>query len=502
MLRWILILLALLAVALPARADFRKAPPGKAAALLAGLSDGPLTFRPAQVGDHNLIFVLHDGVADVGRLWLENADFEPVPTRFRTSSFSVSIGIFNNREGAVERLIEAAHVVARNDDGTFRRLGHGQIGKPPPWTLLWATVTGSLLAALGAAWKRRRTLEVEVAVRFTHALPAAIQTTIFSYWALYSVQVRAHLPFLAAQLVLAFALDCALQIARTGRYQLGLAPVPIVLSMNLFVWFPSALVATLAVTLAITSKVLFTRANGRHIFNPSGFALAVVGLLSLSRWSQLNYGGLFHLMNLAPSLRELILILSLVPLTRIPLVLVSIGTVFGLTWVPGLSPAFQPQAILAFTLLYTDPATVPRSGGGRLLFGTFIGIYSVLCTRLLFDAGYPDDFAKVFPLPIANLLVPRFDALAHRIGEVLPLGLLRGTDPLAPRFNLVHVALWLLLVIRPVSGSKQVDFEAALHWTLGTHGVIRGRDDVPRCADNAAWCRPFQVLDEIRRWTR
>ena len=45
-----------------------------------------------------------------------------------------------------------------------------------------------------------------------------------------------------------------------------------------------------------------------------------------------------------------------------------------------------------------------------------------------------------------------------------------------------------------------LDFEPALHWNWGTPLVVRDADDVPRCASNPVFCKPFMFAQEVALW--
>src|SRR6185295_2064762 len=90
-------------------------------------------------------------------------------------------------------------------------------------------------------------------IKFTHALPASLQVVLFTYWSLHWDQVLPYLPVIAFQLLFAYAFDFLLNWSLRRPYSPGLGPVPVVLSMNLFVWFPDILLATLAIGSALTS---------------------------------------------------------------------------------------------------------------------------------------------------------------------------------------------------------------------------------------------------------
>src|SRR5690606_31093939 len=96
--------------------------------------------------------------------------------------------------------------------------------------------------------------------------------------------VYAFLPLILAQIVFAYAVDSLLTWARRDRYALGFGPFPVILSINLFLWFrPDWFYwqfAMILVGYAAKEFIKWTREGRRaHIFNPSSFPLAVASML-------------------------------------------------------------------------------------------------------------------------------------------------------------------------------------------------------------------------------
>jgi hypothetical protein len=214
----------------------------------------------------------------------------------------------------------------------------------------------------------------------------------------------------------------------------------------------------------------------------------VVGGLAGLALPAFGYTPLFHSMNVPPAIAEWILLAALAQQLRLPIVLVSVAAFFGesVSGVLGRGPELmRPATLLAVLLLATDPATIPKTPGGRVLFGLTFGVGIRLASMALVAAGQPDDLAKVLPLPLCNLLVPSFD----RWGAQVPFN-----RWLAPEYNRRHVALWLALGASMLAADKARNFEGALHWTYGTPGVVRGADDVPECSENPAFCRAFYLV--------
>jgi hypothetical protein len=90
-------------------------------------------------------------------------------------------------------------------------------------------------------------------------------------------------------------------------------------------------------------------------------------------------------------------------------------------------------------LLFTDPSTSPRSGGGRVIFGALYSVLTIAIYLLLESLGQPSFYDKLLPVPLMNLLVPWIDRLAK------PVAVDRAT--LGQRFgsiqrNLIYTSLW------------------------------------------------------------
>jgi Na+-translocating ferredoxin:NAD+ oxidoreductase RnfD subunit len=332
-------------------------------------------------------------------------------------------------------------ILAHENPVFFQRLG------PPPdqtLTRVLQVAFGLLLAwALALAiWLTCKREWHRVAFRFqpTHLLPAMLQCSIFAFWATRVPAVQEQLPRIALQLAFAYSLDFLLGMTKKQRWDATFGPVPVVLSANLFVWVPPGALhlALLVVTVALASKWLIGR-QGRHIFNPSALGVAVLGLLSLL-WPNLGrFEDISHLLD-QPGMMPLLLGLALVAQVRVPIVLVTLPAVLVLLGLKAVGAyhvvyPFWPAVFLAVTLLATDPATIPHTGPGRLLYGiaTGLGIWAV--SAGLTWLGRSDFYGKVLPIPVVNLLVPQFDRVGAKLCGKL----------LAPRWNLAHVAVWLVL---------------------------------------------------------
>jgi len=88
-------------------------------------------------------------------------------------------------------------------------------------------------------WARRRkhAFKLEVILRKQHYLQACVQGSLLAYWGWYWPPVYAFAPFILGQLLFAYAFDMLLVWSRRDTYALGFAPFPVVISINLFLWF-------------------------------------------------------------------------------------------------------------------------------------------------------------------------------------------------------------------------------------------------------------------------
>jgi hypothetical protein len=438
---------------------------------------------------------------------------EDRPHRFRTKSFGIEIGNVAPSPKIIETLVKAAHGIAEQDDGSWATKVPGE-RRIVPVDLVWATMAFVSVAVIIAAWKNPR---VSWEVRLPHLLPAAIQILLYAYWSLYWPDVGEHVPSLLLQLVMGFAADAAFSFARFGSWRIGASPLPIILSANLFAWFDTPGIVISIVT-AFATKT-FLRRDGRHVLNPSAAGLTLGGLCTAVAPDSIHFGGVFHTMNVAPNFAELIIVLALLPQLRFRIVPVSIGALLALRSYH--NPAIaRPAILLAIVLFATDPATIPRTDVGKLLFGAFVGLGIGLASVILRSAGVPDDFSKVMPIPIANALVPLFDRLGSAVNALLlravdarrPLAALLskmgtwGPTAAGPRGwvlpNAALVACWLAVVLPAFGEEKRSAFEPALFWTWGTPLVVRDADDVPRCPANPVFCQPFSFYEEVSAWRR
>jgi|GEM_PF-1118916 len=361
-----------------------------------------------------------------------------------------------------------------------------------------------LLAALAtglARWRRRRPFAFSRRLVATHLLPVAIQVAVYTYWSLYWAGVREHLPVLLAQLLFAFAFDALWSLAVHHRWRASFAPLPVVLSANLFVWFGGAdqWLGFVVVMVGLASKSLVR--DGRHVFNPSAFGLAFVGVLYLLMPQWFGYDDIAQQLALPPSMIEVIVLAVLIAQLRVPIVLVSISAALmlgGLQPITGwqlLSP-YYPAVLIIILALATDPSTIPRTGGGRVLYGLFLGAGIHFAGILLTMAVGMDYWAKVLPIPIVNALVPQFDRWARALPKAV-------NDHLTAHRNPAHMAAWAAVVLWGlyVVDVKPGVFSPEVHRNYATGYVTEASEDREQlCAAHRPFCEPFRFDLELKLW--
>jgi hypothetical protein len=347
--------------------------------------------------------------------------------------------------------------------------------------LQWAF--GGAIALLGgwclALRARGRALPVQLWLRTPHYVQAGVQAGVYLYWALYWPQVQSQLPLILAQIPLVMLLEACVSWTKGRDYRLGFSAVPIVGSTNLFLWFRDPVFAWQLVIIAgaWASKefVKWRRAgfDGQiretHIFNPSAIVLALAGLaMIITQTAHHSWAAeISTTLGNPPGAYENIFLMGLIVLSFVPSVLITLSatlTRLGLGWIflqlngwyRFLDTGIPIAVWLGMTLLATDPASTPRRGLGKVIFGVLYAgsvfvLYGVL--KGLERPPSPGDaglhvtyFDKLLFLPVLNLSVRWIDALA---GWLQPR--LSALWPAVLRHPKLHLAAWMgvFLLVRP-----------------------------------------------------
>ena len=334
-----------------------------------------------------------------------------------------------------------------------------------------ARVLSTLIAAAGVilVWNAllvgsgRRLVQLEIVLRKQHYLQACAQGSVLLYWGWYWQPVSEAAPLIAGQLVFAYAFDMLLAWSRRRTYTLGFGPVPVIFSINLFLWFkPDWFYAQLLMVAAgfAAKELIRWNRDGRrvHVFNPSSFPLAVVSLLLiLAGASDATRGQDIAISQFYPPHMYALLFLVALPgqfffgVASMTLSAVLTTYLFGLLYAAATGTYFFydsyiPIAVfLGMHLLFTDPSTSPRTELGRLAFGALYGLSAVGLYQLLSATGVPTFYDKLLQVPFLNLSVRLLDraARSNRLAALDPARLGRS---LAPRQrNVAYLAVWAVV---------------------------------------------------------
>ena len=280
---------------------------------------------------------------------------------------------------------------------------------------------------------------------------------------MYWDEVLAWAPLIGMQIVVAYGLEMLLSWTRHRIWHCGFGPIPIVLSTNLFLWFLPEyfyLQFVLIVLSYLSREFIRWERDGRsgHIFNPSGFSLALVATILLFTGSvQCTRGvDIVGSFEIPPNFIEVIFLLGLVVQLLFGTTPVTMGAVFALyvlfhvSWSIVGSPLgpvpMEPSVFLGATFLITDPSSSPQTKSGKFLAGVTYGAGVFAFCILLRMIDQPSFVDKVLMVPIVNLMVPFLDRVGRRIDSLVNprnwLSAVRGE-----RFLWVGCYLGLMLLV-------------------------------------------------------
>jgi len=293
----------------------------------------------------------------------------------------------------------------------------------------------AVLSAWGVAlWIRARqggrTLTLSLSIKPQHWVQAVAQLVIYYWWGRHVPIVAAFAPFIAAQLLFAYGVEALLNWSRRDTHYLGFGPVPIILSINLFLWFrPEFFYWQFVMILVgfLAKDLIHWTKDGRsaHIFNPSSFPLSVFSLvLILTHGSDATFGELIANTIFDPPYIYLVIFLASMPgqflfgVARVSLAAIATLMVIGIAYFQATGTylfldAYIPVPVfIGLLLLVTDPSTSPRTEIGRILFGVLYAVFTTVLFVLLVSSGTPTFYDKLLPIPVLNLMVRALDRVA------------------------------------------------------------------------------------------
>ncbi|HAD72615.1 MAG: hypothetical protein CMP90_01420 [Gammaproteobacteria bacterium] len=334
--------------------------------------------------------------------------------------------------------------------------------------LLWSFVaaTGGLVSWLG--WllfqlnRDRIPRAFNIVVRPQHYVQAMVQVSLFAYWGFFWRPVYDHALLILAQILFAYTFDILLTWSRQRDYVLGFGPFPIILSINLFLWFRDDWFYMQFLMIAVGfmgKEYLRWQREGRsvHIFNPSAFALGLFSLvLILTNTTSLTWGQeIASTLTLAPNIYTFLFLIGLVVMYFFSITLVAgmaAISLFGLSaiyssaaGVPYFLDSEIPAAVfLGLHLLITDPSTSPRTPLGKTIFGMLYGLGVFGLYTLLGNVGVPTFYDKLLCVPLLNLSVIAIDRAVSSINfQQLPN--IWRSDWMSGRANLAHMSIWIVV---------------------------------------------------------
>ena len=352
-----------------------------------------------------------------------------------------------------------------------------------------------------------------ILLRPQHYIQGMVQISLYAYWGYYWRPIYDHAPLILAQLLFAYTFDMLLTWSRRREYSLGFGPVPIILSINLFLWFRDDWFYMQFVMIAVgfmgKEYVRWNR-DGRssHIFNPSAFALGLFSLVLIAtNTTDLTWGqDIASKLTLAPGIYTFLFLIGLVVMYFFSITLVagmSAITLFGLsalysasTGIPYFFDSEIPAAVfLGLHLLITDPSTSPRTPLGKTLFGVLYGLGVFGLYTLLGAMGEPTFYDKLLVVPLLNLSVIAIDRAVRSIHSQTLLNVW-NENWLGGRANLAHMSIWIVIFasmsfLGKTDGKHQGDslpfWEQACASNLSNACDRLIQLEATYCGDNAAW---------------
>ena len=391
------------------------------------------------------------------------------------------------------------------------------------WSFIAAAVflAGWLTYLLSKANKERQSYSLEVGLRPQHYIQACVQFSVYAYWGYHWElvpdsgirPVYDHALLMLGQIIFAYAFGMLLSWSRRQSYSLGFGPIPIIFSVNLFLWFKDDwfYMQFLMIALGFMGKEYIRwQRDGRsmHIFNPSAFALGLFSLvLILTNTTHLTWGQeIASTLTLAPNIYTFLFLIGLIVMYFFSITLVAgmaaislfvLSTLYSVAaGVPYFLDSEIPAAVfLGLHLLVTDPSTSPRTALGKLIFGMLYGCGVFVLYTLLGALGAPTFYDKLLCVPLLNLSVIAIDRVVRSVRSEDLLNVWKG-NWMNGRANLAHMVAWVVIfgsmsVLGKTDGQHTGDslpfWQQACAESLPSACDRLLQLESTYCSDNAAW---------------
>ena len=349
-----------------------------------------------------------------------------------------------------------------------------RVNADPNLVRSFAGAAGCLIIGLAALWlnvrRTRRNLIYQFVPRRVHWVQMIMHSSVYAYWGWYWREVYHEIPLILAQVAFLYVLDMLVCWFRRDKWILGFGPIPIIFSMNLFLWFRDDWFYLQFVMVAIIvfgkEFIRWTRdGQSTHVFNPSAFALFLTSLVLLAtRTTSITWGPeISSTFNNPPSIYLEIFVLGLIVqgLFQVTLVTLSAAAalvVLDFAYFGGtgmyrfIDFNIHPAVFLGLHLLVTDPATSPRKNFGKFIFGAAYGVGVFLVYGWLDSFGQPTFYDKLLCVPVLNLTVRVLDRFSvavsgwfqrQSLAKLHPIQALAAWTPLKANFG--FMGIWVVL---------------------------------------------------------
>lgn len=378
---------------------------------------------------------------------------------------------------------------------------------------------GFLFAGLCMLWWRMvragRTLTYEFVPRRVHWVQMIMHSSVYAYWGWYWREVYHEIPLILAQVVFLYVLDMLVCWSRRDNWILGFGPIPIIFSMNLFLWFRDDwfyLQFGMVAMIVLGKEFLRWKRDGQstHIFNPSAFALFLTSIVLIATHNTpITWGDEIATTFLnPPNFFVEMFVLGLIVQALFSVTLVTLSAAVSLYVLNVVYTAFtgtymfidtniHPAIFLGLHLLVTDPATSPRKNFGKVIFGAAYGAGIFGLVPVLEGIGAPVFYDKLLCVPILNLTVRALDRLSTALnawfarqrwvveGKLQPLQALAAWTPRQANFGFmgIWVAFFAFMVATGFLGAKHPGTDPALWERACSAGNARACDVLARTLD-------------------
>ena len=392
-------------------------------------------------------------------------------------------------------------------------------------TLKWSFIAAALFLGLWCSYlliqsnRQGGKHTFDLSLRPQHYIQALVQLSVYVYWGYYWEPapgwrpVYDHTLLILGQIIFAYVFGILLSWSRRQNYTLGFGPVPIIFSVNLFLWFRDDwfYMQFLMIALGFMGKEYFRwQREGRsvHIFNPSAFALGLFSLvLILTNTTHLTWGQeIASTLTLAPNIYTFLFLIGLIVMYFFSITLVAgmaaislfgLSTLYGsFSGVPYFLDSEIPAAVfLGLHLLVTDPSTSPRTPLGKTFFGVLYGFGVFVLYNLLGVLGAPTFYDKLLCVPLLNLSVIAIDNAVRSIDSKNLLNVWKE-NWFSGRANLAHMCVWAVVfgsmsLLGKTDGKHTGDslpfWQQACSESLPNACERLVQLENTYCADNAAW---------------